>query len=134
MDNRTGVKKVIKELIQKVVRIRSNNGNIVIQNGNIVGGDLISGDRIMQQGYNYEVIVEGNVLNLDTQGRVTVNGTVGKVDTQGRVEVKGDVKGNVKTMGRVDVEGSVGGDIDTMGKVVIMNNKAEKPERKQTIY
>lgn len=76
------------------------------------GGIFIDGKQVDPETYKGK-------LNVD----LVVNGDVENVDTVGRVEVKGAVKGNINTTGSVDC-GNVGGDIDTTGSVTVSGNVA----------
>jgi len=109
----------ITSSIKKIIKIISSNDNIIIQNGNIVGGDLVAGDRIMQHGYCYEVIVEGNVNNLNCGGSATVKGDAGEVDAGGSITVDGNVTGDLDAGGSIRVGGNVQGDLDAGGSIKV---------------
>jgi hypothetical protein len=118
-------------MLKKILKLFSNNDNIVIGsnviiNNNVVGdGVFINGKKVesFQQGISYEITIEGSVNKLDTTGPVTVNGNVlGDVDTTGRVTVNGDVGGDIDTTGAVSAH-HVSGNIDTIGSITIGGRK-----------
>lgn len=67
-----------------------------------------------------EVIINGNVNNIECNGSVNVAGDcAGNIDCEGGVTVGGDVNGDIDASGSVTVNGSVDGDVDASGSVTI---------------
>lgn len=104
-------------MINKILKFFSNNSNVTIRNRSVI----INGEHVetLEPGISYEIIIEGNVNELNTVGSVTVNGNVtGDIDTTGEVTVHGDVGGDIDTTGAVTAH-KVSGSIDTVGRVTV---------------
>lgn len=92
--------------------VKVRNSGIFVNNKTVINGEDVS------KVSHIEIKTEGDIVTVDTVGRVEVHGDVkGNVNTMGRVTCH-DVRGKVSTMGRVDAK-SVQGGISTMGNVNI---------------
>ncbi len=131
-----GVMDITGDLKSLVVKKKSSS--IVIQNGNVVAGDIVGGSTFVQNingGVNAKgaqfgcigsgssqqrIFIDGKEVDADiAQGIQVINvaGNVGKLDSAGCVNVEGDVYGKVESNGSVEVKGSVKGNIDSNGRV-----------------
>jgi cytoskeletal protein CcmA (bactofilin family) len=131
-----GVMNITGDLKSLVVKKKSSS--IVIQNGNVVSGDICGGNKFVQNingGVNAKgvqfgcigpgssqqrIIINGEEVDTDiAQGIQVINvaGNVGKLDSACSVTVEGDVNGKVDSNGRVDIKGSVKGNIESNGRV-----------------
>jgi len=131
-----GVLDITGDLKSLVVKKKSSS--VVIQNGNIVSGDIVGGSTFVQnvngkvnaKGVQFgcigpgssqqRIIIDGVEVDAEiAQGIQVINvaGNVGKLDSAGSVNVGGDVNGTLDSNGSVEVKGDVKGNIDSNGRV-----------------
>lgn len=95
-------------------KIECSGNSVQINNSTvIVDGKTIADENSKE----INVIINGDVTDLECAGSVTVNGTVkGDIDCSGMCEIKGDVDGDVNASGSVSC-GKVKGDVMAAGSV-----------------
>lgn len=92
-------------------RVSVNNGTI------IVDGKVVANESSQE----INVVIDGNVSELECAGSVTVNGNVeGDIDCSGKCDIKGYVAGDVNASGSVSC-GIVKGDVTAAGSINITN-------------
>ncbi len=136
------LKEIIKDGIMdikgdiKSLVVKKKGSSVVIQSGNVVGGDLVGGSFVQNingvkaKGAQFgcigsgvsqqRIIINGEEVDAEiAQGIQVINvaGNVGKLDSACSVNVEGDVNGKVDSNGRVDIKGSVKGNIESNGRV-----------------
>jgi len=96
----------LKSMYMGVDVANGDSNNIVIVNGQVVGG---------KSKYNLIIFAENDLKEVKADGSVTVNGNVGDIDCGGSVTVKGTA-GDIDCGGSANIGGNAG-DIDAGGSV-----------------
>lgn len=94
----------------------TNGRNISVNNGTVI----VDGE-VIKKGISgsINIIINGDVNQIDCAGSVTVNGSVaGDIDCGGSVHVNENVKGNIDCGGSCNCE-NVGGHVDAGGSVIM---------------
>lgn len=88
-----------KSIIVKGNNVSVINGKIIVDGKVFKDNDIFKDDYIIQN-----VVVEGDVKNIDVNGSVTVNGNVnGNIDSNGSVTIHGTCTGDIDSNGGVKI-------------------------------
>lgn len=97
-----------------------NGANVSVINGELFINGKKHKDEKLKDKQIVNIIIEGNVKNIDCQGSVTVNGNVdGNIDCGGSVSVTGMMEGDIDCGGSCNIKGGHKGSIDAGGSVSI---------------
>ena len=92
----------------------SGNSIAIVDNKVFVDGKEVSS---LNNGTSVEIVINGDVESVKTNGPVKVYGNAGNIDAGGSVTVSGNAK-NIDCGGSASVGGSVEGSIDAGGSVI----------------
>lgn len=107
--------KVVNTIIVNGRKIECSGNSVVINDGVVmVDGKTIANEKCKEN----NVIINGDVTDLECSGSVTVKGNVkGDIDCSGMCKIEGDVGGDVNAAGSVSC-GKIKGGVIASGSIM----------------